>query len=158
MHYRSHADWSESKPGVLKPGTGNPSLIVVERNNHGEHVIYELTENLGYRRLYRHEQRGKVDNWKLGHQYGFPVTRSNKIPMLVNLGQVAYDGGLIVPCERTRMEMRNMQYLDELDGTAGAPVGAHDDLAMAIGEGVFVASSRGGFGRGRRVVSNSVSE
>lgn len=149
MHYRSHAEWSD-RPGILKAGTGSPALIVVERNNHGGHVIYELTENLGYRRLYRHEQRGAVDNWKLGHQYGFPVTRSNKIPMLVHLGQVAYDDCLIVPCERTRMEMRNLVYLDDMDEKAGAPAGAHDDLAMAIGEGVYVAASRGGFSSGRR--------
>ena len=122
----------------------------MERNNHGGHVIYELTENLGYRRLYRHDQRGKTDNAGLGHQYGFPVTGSNKISMLVNLGQVAYDGGLLVPCERTRREMRNLVYLDDMDSKAGAPPGVHDDLAMAIGEGVYVASSRGGFRRGRR--------
>jgi hypothetical protein len=130
----------------------------VERNNHGGHVIYELTENLGYRRLYRHEQRGSTDNWKLGHQYGFPVTKSNKIPMLVNLGQVAYDDQLIVPCERTRMEMRNLVYLDDMDEKAGAPAGAHDDLAMAIGEGVYVAASRGGFNSGRRNRVNDSSD
>ena len=157
MHYRSHAEWSDT-PGRLKAGTGSPALIVVERNNHGGHVIYELTENLGYRRLYRHEQRGATDNWKLGHQYGFPVTKSNKIPMLVHLGQVAYDGGLVVPCERTRMEMRNLVYLDDMDEKAGAPAGVHDDLAMAIGEGVFVSASRGGFNSGRRRGFDSVSE
>jgi hypothetical protein len=158
MHYRSYAEWSDREGGKLKPGTGSPALIVVERNNHGGHVISELVENLGYRRLYRHEQRGVTDNWKYGHQYGFPVTRANKIPMLVNLGQVAYDGKLIVPCERTRMEMRNLQYLDDLDTTAGAPSGAHDDLAMAIGEGVYVAVSRGGFNRRDVGDTSSVSE
>jgi hypothetical protein len=156
MHYRSHAHWSDT-PGKLDPRSGVPSLIVVERNNHGEHVIYELTQNLGYKRLYRHEERGKKDNWKLGHQYGFPVTRSNKIPMLVHLGQVAYDGGLLVPCERTRLEMRNLVYLDDMDEKAGAPVGVHDDLAMAIGEGVFVAASRGGF-KGGRLTQNGSSD
>ena len=148
MHYRSHAVWSD-RAGKLDPKSGSPALIVVERNNHGEHVIYELTENLGYRRLYRHEERGKKDNWSAGHRYGFPVTKATKIPMLVNLAQVAYDGGLVVPCERTRLEMRNLTYLDDLDETAGAPRGAHDDLAMALGEGVLVASSRAGFRPGR---------
>lgn len=157
MHYRSHAEWSDHAE-VIKKGSGQPALIVVERNNHGGHVIYELTENLKYRRLYRHDQRGKVDNAALGHQYGFPVTGANKIPMLVHLGQVAYDGGLVVPCDRTRLEMRNLVYLDDMDKTAGAPVGVHDDLAMAIGEGVYVAATRGGFRSGKKVGINKVSD
>ncbi len=157
MHYRSHATWSD-RAGKLDPRSGSPALIVVERNNHGEHVIYELTENLGYRRLYRHEQRGKTDNWQLGHQYGFPVLKSTKIPMLVHLGQVAYDGKLLIPCVRTRLEMRNIVYLDDMDKKAGAPPGVHDDLAMAVGEGVYVAASRGGFRSGRRSENTSSSE
>lgn len=144
MHYKSHAVWSDT-PGKLDPKSGAPALIVVERNNHGEHVIYELTENLGYRRLYRHDERGRTDNAKVGHRYGFPVTGNNKMSMLLHLGQVAYDGSLLVPCERTRMEMRNLIYLDDMDEKAGAPTGAHDDLAMAVGEGVYVAAQRGGF-------------
>lgn len=148
-HYRSHAERSD-RAGKLDPRSGSLALIVVERNNHGGHVISELVENLGYKRLYRHEQRGVTDNWGVGHQYGFPVTRSNKIPMLVHLGQVAFDGKLIVPCPRTRLEMRKMVYLDDMDEKAGAPPGVNDDLAMAIGEGVLVAASRNGFRRGRR--------
>lgn len=157
MHYRSDAEWGHLH-GKLDPKSGAPALIVVERNNHGAHVIHELVENLGYRRLYRHEDRGKKDNWRSGHQYGFPVSWVNKIPMLVHLGQCAYDGSLIVPCERTRMEMRNLIYLDDMDGTAGAPTGAHDDLAMAIGEGVYVAASRAGFRSGLSRGSNDSSE
>ena len=157
MHYKSHAEWSDT-PNKLNPKSGSPALIVVERNNHGEHVIHELTQNLKYMRLYRHDERGRKDNYQLGHQYGFPVHRWNKIQMLVHLGQTAYDGKLLIPCERTRLEMRNLVYLDDMDEKAGAPPGVHDDLAMSVGEGVFVAAGRGGFRTGRRDTQMGSSE
>jgi hypothetical protein len=41
--------------------------------------------------------------------------------------------------------LRAGRYLDDEDKTAGAAKGEHDDLAMAVGIGVFVASGKRAF-------------
>lgn len=150
-HYRCDATLSNTT-GKLEGGT--PALIVVERNGFGEHVIYELDQTMKYRRLYRHDQRGKRDDWRYDHRYGFPVTKATKMPMLQHLVQLCYDDHIRVRCPRTRNEMRGLTYLDDLDQTAGATQGAHDDLAMAIGEGALVAAQRGAFRRQQRFGSS----
>ncbi len=136
------------RSGMVKKGdrvdyaSGRPAMIAPERNGFGEHVIHELTENLGLRSsVYRHELKNS-DLVVMGHVYGFPTTRSTKIPMLQMLVQVCFDEYLVVPCQRTLEQMRNLVYLDDDDKAAGAPQGAHDDAAMSVGIGAWVAMQR----------------
>lgn len=142
QHYRCGA---VSDGGVLSGGL--PALLVVERNGFGEHVLYELDQTLRYRRLYRQDMRGKSDNWRYGHRLGLGITKSTKLPILNHLVQLAYDGELVVPCGRSRAELRSLSFLDELDQRVGAPRGLHDDLAMSLAEGVFVAAQQAAFRR-----------
>lgn len=143
QHYRSGA--VEDLEGRVSGGS--PSLVVVERNGFGEHVLYELDQTLRYRRLYRQDLQGKSDNWKYGHRLGLGITKSTKMPILQHLVQLAFDGNVVVPCSRTRAELRSLTFLDDFDATAGAPRGLHDDLAMAFAEGVFVAAQKGAYRR-----------
>ncbi len=139
-HYRDGA--SRSSNGKLTGG--RDSEIVVERNGFGEHVIHELTQTLGYKRVWRMTNKGR-DDYKQGHQYGFPTTRTSKMPMLQHLAKLLYDDALRVYDRRVIEQLRMLQYLDDDDKTAGAPPGAHDDLAMGIGVGAFAATQKGVF-------------
>ncbi len=146
QHYRTQASPSPDDPKNRVVG-GMPSLLVVERNGFGEHVLYELDQTLRYRRLYKHDDQGKTADWKYKQRLGFLVSKSTKMPMLQHLVQLCFDGQLVVPCKRVRREIRGLVYLDDDDSTAGAISGAHDDLAMAIGEAALIGSQRGAFRR-----------
>ncbi len=131
---------------ILVPATkalkdGRPCEIGPERNGFGEHLIHELTQNLKYKRVCRYTDKGK-DNWKGGHEYGFPTRKDTKMPMLQHLVAMAYDEQLEIPCRRVLTSLRGMQYLDDLDQTAGAPKGMHDDLAMGAGVGAYFAAMK----------------
>jgi hypothetical protein len=133
----------EKSPGQLDKSSGRPSILAPERNSFGEHVIHELVHNLNYGRtlVYRHEQKNQ-DQKVIGHVYGFPTTKATKMPMLQMLVQVCFDDVLICPCSRTLAELRSMIYLDDEDKMAGAPEGSHDDLAIPIGIGSWVAMQK----------------
>jgi hypothetical protein len=142
--YRDDAVWNPAKK-VLEGG--RPAEIAVERNigGGGEHIIHELTQVLGYRRVARYTDQSK-DNWKRGHDYGFPTTRTTKVPMLLQLAQGCYDEQLVVPCRRTLVSLKAMQYIDDDDeDKIAAPKGQHDDLAMAVGIGFHFAIQKAAF-------------
>lgn len=134
---------------------GTPALMVVEANTHGQNVLYHLDQILKYKRLYRHDDQGVTDNYKRKHKYGFIATKKSKPLATGALLQLVYDDMLRVRCSRSLNELRNLIYLDELgEEKVGAPPGAHDDLAMCLSQGVFVASQRAAF---RRVDRGGVS-
>jgi hypothetical protein len=140
-HYR---DFAALDSVTKKVRGGQPCEIALERNGFGEAVIHELTNNLNYMKLSRYTDRSK-DNWSRGHDYGFPTSKSNKVPMLLDLARGAYDEQLIVPCERTLQHLRAIQYIDDEDQKIAAPRGQHDDLAMAIGIGFHFAQVKPAF-------------
>ena len=150
-HYRTWGEYSQIHEGRLNPKKGLVSKIVVERNNHGEWVIYELYHNLGYKRLYKHDERGKADRWRQQPKFGFPTSWQSKMPMLLNMTQLIHDERVIIPCEQTRMEIRGLTYLDDpltsstKVAKVGAVQGAFDDMAMSAGVGLWAASRQGRF-------------
>ncbi len=150
--YRSDA--SENGVGGAVTG-GKPALAVVEVNGHGTQVVYELDQHLRYKPMFRPDERGTSSKWAHKHRFGFLATKRTKMPMLDNLVQMAYDNELVVPCVRTRREMRSMVYLDDDDEKAGAPQGLNDDLCMSLGWGCLAASQLGRFKRRPEGVSRA---
>ncbi len=126
-HYRDDAVLDPAT-GKIKPGSGRPCRIGLERNTFGQAVIHEL-DNLKYKRICRFTEKVKAD-YKPGQDRGFPTQKDTKMPMLQEFVAGCYDGQVVVPCRRTLGSIRGMQYLDDDDKLVGAPRGMHDDLAM----------------------------
>ncbi len=126
-HYRDDAVLDPAT-GKIKPGSGRPCRIGLERNTFGQAVIHEL-DNLKYKRICRFTEKVKAD-YKPGQDRGFPTQKDTKMPMLQEFVAGCYDGQVVVPCRRTLGSIRGMQYLDDDDRLVGAPRGMHDDLAM----------------------------
>lgn len=146
QHYRTDAVLDVN--GALTGGL--PSLIVVERNGFGQHVLYELDQTLRYRRIYRQNSQGKTDDWSHRHEYGLNLTKANKMPIMQHLVQLAYDDEIVVPCRRTLTEIRSLTYLESADPDkplVGAPRGLHDDCAISFAEGIYVAAQKAAFRR-----------
>lgn len=101
--------------------TGNRlPLVAVESNNHGHAVLMELSEHIGYPRLYC----GKKDT--LGW-----ITNSVTRPIMINqFIEAVISEGVTIHCKDT---LREMLTLVNNNGKIEAAQGRHDDCVMASG-------------------------
>jgi hypothetical protein len=104
----------------------NGALLVVERNNHGSGVLALAETVCGYPRIYRQ------GNSPLG-QAGWLTTSVTRPAVLGMLNAALVEQAELFMSRRLLGECRS--FVRQVDGSAGAAQGTHDDrvMAMAIG-------------------------
>ena len=88
--------------------------------------------NMGYKHLYRHDEAKEVGRRAVStsrNPLGFPTTTASKMQLITRMRNALRSDSFQCPDAETLQEL--MEFKRHNDGTYGAPVGAHDDRAMA---------------------------
>ena len=88
--------------------------------------------NMGYKNLYRHDEAREVGRRVVNtsrNPLGFPTTTASKMQLITRMRNALKSDSFQCPDADTLQEL--MEFKRHDDGTYGAPVGAHDDRAMA---------------------------
>lgn len=111
----------------------NQACIAVERNNHGHATIQEL-ENLGYRNLYRDEDR----------KLGFNTTEKSKNTIIFDLDSLFKTQLIHLSDSDTLKELQTFIHLSSHTSSSkmGAAPGKHDDTVMSLAIAAHLFNTR----------------
>lgn len=103
----------------------NNALIVPERNNHG-HALILVLQAQGYPNLYKHRNEDSTMQ-----RVGFPTSAASKTQLVGDMKAALTGGEVIIEDKETIRELVEYQ-ADTSAGRYSAPVGSHDDRAVAV--------------------------
>jgi len=109
----------------------NGALVMVERNNHGDTLLYVLDHQLRYPNLYSHDESGFTQS----RQLGWPTDGKTKPIMVSSFKELFEAGALDVPdveCLREIAAYRFIRGVARSQDKYQAPAGGHDDLVIAL--------------------------
>lgn len=106
------------------------AFVLNERQ--GAFTFQRDLHNMGYKNIYRHDEAGMEGRRRKTVSQtplGFPMSTSSKGTLIAGMRNALKSRGFLCPDIETMREI--MEYQRHRDGTYGAPVGSHDDRAMA---------------------------
>jgi hypothetical protein len=113
----------------------NDALIAVERNSQGHAVLYALTHQFGYARLYRHRE------FDGGSKPGWPMNAQTKPQVIGVITRMLQQAPQVFASARLLEQCRSFSYVDS--GEMGARPGMHDDLVIAMAIALAVRAQAG---------------
>jgi len=109
----------------------NMALLVPERNGIGQALVDRLTNELGYRNVYREQDPTRV-KYHRGARYGWVTSTGTRKGLLENMARIVHRRETAIPCERLLGEMDTFVFSDDGGDKAEAGDGANDDLVLAF--------------------------
>ena len=109
----------------------NMALLVPERNGIGQALVDRLTNDIGYRNVYRERDPTRVKYHK-GTRYGWVTSTGTRKGLLEGMARLVHRREVYIPCERLLGEMDTFVFTDSEGEHAEAGDGANDDLVLAF--------------------------